>query len=156
WQSDAQHCGGCNEACPSGESCILGVCSGDASDACSNTLAHGISLTEIALYQAGKVTVMSEGNPIPLAERVADIVAGKHGTLRAFVELRPGWQDRVVSARLALVNGEQAEQLFHKKQVNTTSQEASLATTFNFPIAPALLTAQTSYSLEIVECAASE
>ena len=151
-ESDAQHCGGCGDSCTSGESCVLGDCSDELDDGCSNTLAGDIELSEIALYQAGKVTLMSAGAAVEVGDRVTDVVVGKPGLLRASVTLDPGFSERVISARLALVNGEEASTFFHKRTVNVESSDASLATTFNFQVDAELIQTDTSYSLELVEC----
>ena len=151
-ESDPQHCGGCDTTCPSGQACVLGQCSSEVVDGCRNTLAHSIRLREIALYQTGKVTVMRDGTAVTSKNRNADVVAAKPALLRAFVTLEPGWRNRIVSARLAIVNGDDAEEMFHKLAVSADSEDVSLATTFNFRIPGQLLLADTRYSIEIVEC----
>lgn len=150
-ESDASSCGDCGAACPAGESCVLGECSNAVDDGCQNALARGISLHEIALYQAGKVQLMSEGGAVEPAQRAADVVAGKPGLLRAFVTLEPDWVDRVLSARLVVLNDD-VEALFHKRTVAVSSTESSLATTFNFDLPGALIQPTTRYSIELVEC----
>lgn len=151
-ESNPQHCGGCGDSCANDESCILGDCSDDVDDGCSNTLAGDIELSEIALYQAGKVTLMSAGTAVSDGERVADVIVGKSGLLRASVTLDSEFSERVLSARLAIVNGDEATALFHKRNVSVPSSDASLATTFNFPIDADLIQSGTSYSIELVEC----
>lgn len=74
-------------ACPEGESCIVGTCSGSVGDSCTSQPAHGISITELAVYQSGKISVMQEGNAIGAGERDVDVVAGKNGIVRVFVQL---------------------------------------------------------------------
>lgn len=153
-ESNPQHCGGCGDSCANDESCILGECSDAADDGCSNTLAGDIELFEIALYQAGKVTLMSAGTAVPADDRVADVIVGKPGVLRASVTLDPEFDERVISARLVIVNGDDASTSFHKRSVSVNSNDASLATTFNFSIDADLIQSDTSYSIELVECAA--
>jgi len=151
-ESDAQHCGGCGDSCANDESCVLGDCSDAADDGCSNILAGGIELSEIALYQAGEVTLMSAGTAVSVDDRAADVIAGKPGLLRASVALDSGFDERVLSARLVIVNGETATALFHKRSVSIESSDASLATTFNFQLPAELIQPDTSYSVELVEC----
>ena len=131
---------------------MLGACSDAADDGCSNTLAGDIELSELSLYQAGKVTLMSEGTALAVDDRNADVIVGKPGLLRASVALDSGFDERVVSARLVIVNGEDATALFHKRSVSVPSSDASLATTFNFQLPAELIQADTSYSVELVEC----
>jgi hypothetical protein len=139
-------------ACPMGETCQAGKCSGAIGDGCSGTLAVGISITDISIYQAGKVPLMKEDAAVPKNDRPADIIQGKAGTVRVFVKLESGWANRTVSARLRLTNGELKSNYFSKRNVNAASMENSLATTFNFDVKPEDITAETRYSVELVEC----
>jgi hypothetical protein len=151
-ESDAQHCGGCDVNCLEGDACILGQCSDEVDDGCSNTLAGGIALSEIAFYQAGKVTLMSDGDAVTDSDRPVDVITEKPGLLRAFVALDSDFSERVLSARLVVVNGDQVDALFHKRTVSVASTDASLATTFNFELSGDLIQPDTRYSLELVEC----
>src|SRR5690606_3773059 len=65
------------------------------------------------------------------------------------------WTNRVVSARLTLINGDELEQVFHKRTVEGASSEDSLGTTFNIEVDGDLITPSTRYALELVECEAS-
>ncbi len=154
-ESNADHCGACGEACPEGETCIVGVCSGPAGDACTDVLAHSLNITEIAVYQAGKVSVMQAGSAVPAAARAVDLVAGKDALFRISVRLEPGWEDRVVSARLTLENGDEVEQTFHKKTVSADSSDGTLSSTFNIQVMGSALTTSSAYSISIVECGAT-
>ena len=105
-ESEPLHCGDCGSACPEGETCVVGRCSGAVGDDCTSTLAHGISVTEIAVYQAGKVSIMKDGLALASDARDVDVVAGKNAMVRVFVGLEQGFANRVLSARLSLVEGE--------------------------------------------------
>jgi hypothetical protein len=150
--STAAHCGACGMACPMGESCQAGKCSGAIGDACTSTPAVGISLTEISVYQAGKIPIMEDDKPIAKEDRPADIIQGKAGRVRAFVKLEAGWVNRTVSARLLLTNGDVKSNYFSKRNVTQASAENSFATTFNFDVKAEDFTADTRYAVEIVEC----
>lgn len=150
--STAEHCGGCGLPCPVGESCLAGKCSGAIGDACTSTLATGISIREIALYQAGKVPIMQDGTAVSADDRPADIIQGKAGRVRVFVDLESGWVGRTVSARLLLSNGDLTPSYFSKRNVTQASTENSFATTFNFDVKPEDITQTTRYAVEIVEC----
>ncbi|MBC8074691.1 MAG: hypothetical protein H7Y32_01335 [Chloroflexales bacterium] len=150
--STAEHCGACGVACPTGESCVAGQCSGAIGDACTNTLAVGISIREIAVYQAGKIPVMQGGNAVAAGARPAAIIQSRPARVRVFVDLESGWASRVVSARLLLTNGDLTPSYFAKRTVSQASTENSFATTFNFDVTPEDITATTRYAVEIVEC----
>jgi hypothetical protein len=142
-------------ACPEGESCLAGECSGAIGDACANTLASGISIREIAIYQAGKVPLMRGGQPVPLGERPAEIIDEKAARMRVFVDLEPGFTERVLSARLLLTRGEDSPSYFSKRNVSQPSVENSFATTFNFDVTAEDVTSATRFAVEIVECGAA-
>ncbi len=150
--STAEHCGACGSACPAGESCLAGKCSGAIGDACNSTLALGISIRDIAVYQAGKVPIVKDGQAVPKEMRPADVIQGRSARVRVFVDLESGWVNRVVSARLLLANGELTPSYFSKRNVSQASAENSFATTFNFDVKGEDLTADTRYAIEIVEC----
>jgi hypothetical protein len=150
--STAEHCGTCTTACPMGESCQAGKCSGAIGDSCTSTLATGISIQEISVYQAGKIKIMENGAAIAKADRAADIIQGKPGRVRVFVKLESGWTPRTVSARLLLANGDQKTNYFAKRNVTQDSAENSFATTFNFDLKAEDFTADMHYAVEIVEC----
>jgi hypothetical protein len=113
-------------------------------------LAAGITLREVALLQSGKVPLMLDGSA--LAERNVDVVAGKAGVLRVYVDVAPSFTERVLSARLTLLEGEQIEQLFHKRTVSGSSVEENYNSTFNVALPQGKITGATRYVVEVVEC----
>jgi hypothetical protein len=150
--STAEHCGMCGMPCPPGESCLAGKCSGAIGDACTSTLAVGISITSISVYQAGKIPIMENEQAVAPEDRPADVIQGKPARVRVFVSLESGWANRTVSARLLLANGDLTPSYFSKRNVTQGSSENSFATTFNFDVAGEDITAATRYAVEIVEC----
>lgn len=150
--SDPVHCGSCTGVCPDGESCIVGQCSGSIGDQCTSQLAYGITLTEVAVYQAGKIVLMNDGDEVAGGDRPVDVVAGRRSLVRAFVTLAPDFASRIVSARLTLLSGAEPIQHFSKREVSAGSSEDNLATTFNFDLPGEDFGADTRYVVEIVEC----
>ncbi|HEY6728204.1 MAG TPA: hypothetical protein VI197_29545 [Polyangiaceae bacterium] len=153
--ADASHCGACGAACPAGETCMTGICSGLLHDGCSEALAHSVSISEIAVYQSGKVSVMRDGHAIAAAERPVDVVSGKDALVRVSVTPESGWVDRTLSARLELPRGQPARPLFDKKAMSGASDDATLSSTFNIEVPGELITTSASYSVRIVECSDS-
>lgn len=153
--TDASYCGDCATACPPGETCVIGTCSGLLDDDCSEALAHSLTITEIAVYQAGKVSVMQHGNAIVAGERPVDVAIGKDALVRVSVALEPGWVERTVSARLDLPDTQPSRPLFDKKAVRLASDDGTLSSTFNIEVPGALISSSTSYSVRIVECSES-
>lgn len=151
-ESNAEHCGACDTGCEDGESCVLGACSGPMGDGCSDVLAHSITITELALYQTGKISIMQDGVAIAAAGRPVDVVSGKDAMVRVSFELESGFESRVLSARLLLSDSDNADALFHKRTVATNSEDGTLASTFNILVPAERITTSTRYALEIVEC----
>lgn len=149
-ESDLAHCGSCGQTCPSGQTCVVGRCSGSAGDECTSVLAAGVTLRELAVFQSGKVPLMAAGTA--LEQRDVEVVAGKAGVFRVYVDVAPAFTERVLSARLTLLEGDNIEQLFHKRTVSGSSVEENYNSTFNIALPQGKLTGATRYVVEIVEC----
>lgn len=149
-ESSALHCGACDAPCAEEETCVTGRCSRPVGDDCTTVLASDIAVREIAVLQAGKISIMSDGEPVE--SRVADVIAGKDGVLRVYADIDAGFTPRVLSARLSLLNGDELERVFHKRTVSAASSEATWTSTFNIEVPGELITSSTSYAVEIVEC----
>ena len=151
------HCGGCNMACALGRSCVAGQCTGgggSGADGCMG-LAHDISVSEIAVYQTVKVSVMDAGVAVAVASRNTDVVVGRDSLFRVLVTTNPGFVAREVSARLVIANGTTTDSFFQKKTVSKSSDEADTTTTFQLQVPKNKITAATRYYVELVECAAT-
>ncbi|HEX5017854.1 MAG TPA: M66 family metalloprotease [Actinomycetes bacterium] len=96
---------------------------------------------------------MQGGTAIDPTEREVDIVAGKDAIVRVFVTLESGFANRVLSARLSLIDGDTVERVFHKRTVDGPTVENSLATSFNIEVPGDLIKPTTRYAVELVECA---
>ncbi|HEX9621940.1 MAG TPA: M66 family metalloprotease, partial [Polyangiaceae bacterium] len=115
-------------------------------------LARDISLAEVAFYQSVKVPVVSAGQAV--AERNADVIAGKGAAVRVFVEPQAAWQPREVAVRLTLSDGVEPQLFELQKTVTAASSDEDLDSTFNFEIPGEALTEQTTYQVEIRETSA--
>jgi len=118
-------------------------------------LAHDISVSQIAVYQTVKVSVMDAGVAVAVASRNTDVVVGRDSLFRVLVTTNPGFVAREVSARLVIANGTTTDSFFQKKTVSKSSDEADTTTTFQLQVPKNRITAATRYYVELVECAAT-
>jgi hypothetical protein len=151
-QTDNAHCGSCTVKCGLGQGCGSGNCQSGAlgEDGCQG-LAQNISISEIAAYQTVKVDLARDGQAVPPNPAV---VAKRPTLFRAFVTPGAGWVARELSARLFLENGQTLTTRFAEStlSVAAASTDADRNSTFEFNVAAELITSDTRYALEIVEC----
>jgi hypothetical protein len=151
-QTDSAHCGSCTVKCGLGQGCGSGTCQSGApgEDGCQG-LAQNISISEIAAYQTVKVALARNGQAV----QPDPVLVAKRTTLfRAFVTPGAGWVERELSARLFLENGQTLSTRFADSTLSVAapSTDAQRASTFEFTVAPELITPDTRFALEIVEC----
>ena len=120
-------------------------------DGCSDTLALGLSLNELAVFQSGKISVMKNGAEVAATTQYgADIIEGRPTLFRAYVTTDSGFQSRQLSARLSLNDG--ASTYYSKQTIGGSSTELSTTNSFQIQIPAADIKAGLNYSLKIVEC----
>lgn len=151
-QTDNAHCGSCTVKCGLGQGCGGGSCQSGAlgEDGCQG-LALNLSISEVAAYQTVKVALARNGQPV----QPNPLVVAKRPTLfRAFVTPGAGWLERELSARLFLENGQTLTTRFSESTltVAAASTEGERTSTFEFLVPPELITADTRYAVEVVEC----
>jgi hypothetical protein len=160
--TDSNNCGMCGKACSTGLACNTGSCtSNSGADGCSGS-ALGITIQQIAVYQAVKIPIMVDGTALPPApanttkptatERNADVVVGRDSLFRIFVTVDSGFMARQLSARVTLSNGDTSDQYFAKQTVSASSTEADTKSTFMVFAPAAKINADTQYHVELVEC----
>jgi hypothetical protein len=121
------------------------------SDGCTDQLAQGISISEIAVFQAGKISVMKNGSAVtPTTTSGAEIIQGKDGLFRIYVTVDSGFQSRSLSARLKL-NG-QTVGLYAKATISASSTELSATNSFTVTVPASVFGANLDYQAQIVEC----
>jgi hypothetical protein len=154
-QSDAAHCGSCSTRCGLGQGCAEASCQSGAlgEDGCQG-LAQNISITDVAAYQTVKVSLAQNGQPIQTPDPA--LVAKRQTLFRTFVTPGQGWVERELSARLFLETGTKLSTLFAESTltISAASTDANRASTFEFQVAPELLTDETRLAVELVECGA--
>jgi hypothetical protein len=126
--------------------------SSPASDGCSDTLALGVTLGEVAVFQSGKISVMQAGAAVtPSTKYGADIVEGRPTLFRAYVTVDSGFQSRQLSARLIINDG--ASTYYSKQTISASSTELSATNSFPIAVSVSDIAAGLNYSIKIVECA---
>ena len=80
---DAEHCGGCGQACVADGLCEAGRCVGP--DGCTDTPAVGLTLRAVDVYQSVQIPIMEEGAAVTSAMRNADVIVGRKAVFRVHV-----------------------------------------------------------------------
>ncbi len=120
-------------------------------DGCTDVLAQGITLSELAVYQTGKITIMRDGSAVtPVTEYGAEIIEGRPTLFRAFVTTEGGFTSRELSARLILNDGTAV--FTDRRTISGSSSELSANNSFMLELPPQVMTPGMNYSLSIVEC----
>jgi hypothetical protein len=153
-QTSSTNCGACKTACATGDACMAGVCGSAAGmDGCNGGPARELNLRDIAVYQSIKIPIMQKGVAIAKAQRVAAVVEGRPTLFRIFVDPGSAFTAREFSARVMLTTGGVAQQYFAKQSISKASVDAETASTFQVFVPADKIGADTSYAVELVECA---
>ena len=121
------------------------------SDNCTDTLASGVTISEIAVFQSGKIPIMQDGAAVtPVTEYGAEIIEGRESLFRIYVNVDDGFQARKLSARLTL-NGAETP-YYAVETISGSSTELSLANSFAIDVPASAIQSDLSYSVRIVEC----
>jgi hypothetical protein len=173
--SSPLHCGMCGQACGAGQRCEAGRCAGavggattgggaitggaatggaGGNDGCSDVPAAGLSLSEIAVYQAVKIPIMKSMAPVEPAMRNAGVVQERDAVFRVHVTPGAGWTPRQVSARLDLVSpaGTAPRRFFATSSPSGASSDMDPASAFRIKVPAEAIAADTTYSVTLVEC----
>ena len=127
------------------------VSTGTGDDGCSGALARGITLSEVAVFQSGKISVMKAGVAVPAATQYgAEIIVGRPTLFRTYVTVDSGFAPRLLSARL-LVNGSKTP-YYSKQTIRRSSTELSPTDSFQIQVPAREVRSGLDYSVRIVEC----
>ncbi|HXI57196.1 MAG TPA: hypothetical protein VNO55_14105 [Polyangia bacterium] len=119
----------------------------DGNDANASEPVHGLAVTDVAIYQAVKVSLVKAGRPVVTPD--TPLVRNRPALLRVFVTPSAGWQSRSVVARLQWNDGGPPKTT--AALIAGASTDAILASTLNFSLAAADLTAQLKWSVSLLE-----
>ena len=111
-------------------------------------LARDVKISEVAIYQAVKVSLANEGAAV--IERNAPVIIGKEAFLRVSVEPLAGFSPRMIEAELTLESSEgPAASQTATKMVSSASSDGTLESTINFNIPGDQITADLKYAVAL-------
>jgi hypothetical protein len=121
-------------------------------DGCSDTLALGLTMSEVAVFQSGKISIMKAGAAVTASTQYgADVIEGRPALFRVYVTTDSGFQSRQLSARLTLNGG--STPYYAKQTIAASSAELTTANTFQIQVPASEIKSGLNYSVQIVECA---
>ncbi len=128
-----------------------GTSASTGADGCTDTLALGVTLSEVAVFQSGKISVMQGGSAVAATTQYgADIVESRPTLIRAYVTTDSGFQSRQLSARLVLNDG--VASYYSKQTISASSTELSSTNSFPIQVPATDIKGGLNYSVKIVEC----
>jgi hypothetical protein len=111
-------------------------------------LATGLSVKDIAVYQGVKVLVVKDGKWV--SSRNAPVVAARPALVRVFVTPDDSWSGKSVTAELRLeAGGKKLPLIKDTKTITEASTDLDLDSTFDFEVAPELLTKDVTFSVAL-------
>jgi len=119
--------------------------SGNPPPPTTNTLATGLPITDIAVYQAVKVTVVKSGNQV---SKNAPVVAGRDGLVRVFVKPAAPFTHAITGV-LTLTTGGVPKTFTANLTPKAASSDAAFTSTFNFNVPGASFGTDTTYLVQL-------
>jgi hypothetical protein len=117
-------------------------------DAPAPPLVNGLAITDIAVLQAVKVPVVTDGKAVSKSQRNAPVVVGRPGLIRVYVKPDSTYDGSAVTAELRLVDGTTRLPIIKEtKSISGESTDADPDSTFNFEIEAGGLPAGVTYQV---------
>ena len=117
-------------------------------DAPSPPLVSGLAITEIAVFQAVKVSIAKDGKVVAATQRSAPVVVGRPALIRVYVTPGASYASSSVTAELRLVDGTtRLPVLKDTKTLADESTDEDLESTFNFEVPAESLPAGVTYQV---------
>jgi hypothetical protein len=107
--------------------------------------AQGVSIDQIAIYQAVKRVLMQDGNA---PDSSVPIVAGRPALVRIFASVDGSYDGSPITARLALGPGAPIEV---QQVIQGTSSDGALASTINFDVPAQAMVAGMKYRVDLLQ-----
>src|SRR5262249_47531150 len=112
----------------------------------------GLSISNVAVYQAVKVELLREGRALQPSARNAPVVAGRPALFRVFVKPSSGWQSKSVTAELRLIDGTTRLPIVKDtKTISKASSDEDSGSTFNFEVPATSLPAGVTYQVFLTD-----
>ena len=115
-------------------------------------LVTGVSITDIAIFQAVKVPVVAAGKVVAPASRNSPAVANRPALVRAYVKSDSTYKGGSITAELRLVNGKTSlPTVKDTKTISGASTDANMASTFNFEVPATSLPPGVTYQVLLTQ-----
>lgn len=115
-------------------------------------LVEGLAISEIAVFQGVKVSVVKSGSAITGTKRNAPVVANRPALIRVYVEPDSGWESKSVTAELRLVSESATTQTpiaRDTKTIRGASTDQDPNSTFDFEVDAASLPADVTFQVAL-------
>ncbi|WP_146650734.1 M66 family metalloprotease [Labilithrix luteola] len=129
-----------------------GTAAADPQQTPLSPLVEGLTISEIAVFQGVKVSVVKSGSAITGTKRNAPIVANRPALVRVYVAPDMGWASKSVTAELRLVSESATTQTpiaRDTKTISKTSTDQDANSTFNFEVDAASLPADVTFQVAL-------
>jgi hypothetical protein len=116
------------------------------------TVAVGVAVTDVAVFQAVKVPVVKNGSLVRPSSRNGPVVAGRAAMLRVYVRPESNAAPRDITAVLRFANGDETSAAFRiTRRIGKASSDEDGATTFDFSVPASALRETTSFRVWLTE-----
>jgi hypothetical protein len=130
---------------------LIAGCSSTSSSPPPPPFAAGVKITQVALMQSLKSTLMKDGQPIGPDGREVPVVIGRDALLRVFLQPDATFVSRPVIVRLELTSNGQALAPMEVTLTPVPGQDKVLTSTANFELPGAQVTGDLTYAVSVRE-----
>ncbi|MEM9454150.1 MAG: hypothetical protein AAGF11_08215 [Myxococcota bacterium] len=115
-------------------------------------LAGGIAVDTVAVNQGVGISIVEQGALLSTDARVAPVIAGRPGLIRASYQLAPDFAPRAIVGRLWLRNGPDLNAVYTEERlIDGPPDWSDIDGTFHWVVEPEDLTAQTEFRVQFLE-----
>jgi hypothetical protein len=111
-------------------------------------LADGVSIRDIAVFQAVKVPIVQNGTPV--TERPVPLLVSRGGVMRVYVDASPDFLGRELTGELVLEgSGAEPVVITDTRTLARSSDDSDPGSVFAFPLQDADMTGATTYQVRV-------